>query len=128
MLNKLKAQLEQLENERHKNLYYLDDRSRVVTQYKNWKLGKEQERKIAELEEKIREYEDYTGQPHEWKGNEITLRICDTCPISETCKVYNAWLNRPARKRFDKCGDAIEYDTTGNLKNQVVNLKTGERV
>jgi hypothetical protein len=128
MLTKLKAELEQLEQERRDNLYYKDDRTSVVTQYKNWNLGKEQERKIAIIEDLIRAYEDYEGSPAEWQGNEITLRICDNCPICETCKVYNAWLNRPARPHFDINGDVIEYDVTGNLKYQVINLKTGERV
>jgi hypothetical protein len=124
MLNKLRAELEQLEKERDANSFHYDGQWK----YRNWELGQEQERKIKVIESLIRAYEDFSGSPAEWEGNEITLRICDNCPISETCKVYNAWLNRPARPRFDINGDVIEYDVTGNLKYQVINLKTGERV
>jgi hypothetical protein len=124
MLNKLKAELEQLEQERDANSFHYDGQWK----YRNWELGQEQERKIKVIESLIRAYEDFSGSPAEWEGNEIDTVICKNCPLCEECTVYNNWLNRPARKRFDPNGNEIEYDKTGNLKYQVINLKTGERV
>lgn len=128
MLSKLRQELESLKKQRLDNLYLKDSYSRVETLYKDHKLGRFIDRKIEQVESLIREIEKFTGEPHEWQGNEITLSKCENCPIADDCKVYNNWMNRPARKRFDPNGDVIEYDKTGNLKYQVLNFKTGEKV
>ena len=128
MLSKLKTELESLKKQRLDNLYFKDSRSRVFTQYKDFNLGMFLDRRIEKVEALIREIEKFTGNPCEWEGNEITLSICENCPIADDCIVYNNWMNRPARKRFDPNGDMIEYDKYGNLKYQVLNLKTGEGI
>ena len=127
-MNNLLAKLEMLEKKRRDNLYYKDDYSSTYTQYKSLKLGFDLEIEIDKLENLIRSYNNFAGNPSDWKGNMITINICNECKISDTCKVWNDWINRPARKRFDNCGDVIEYDNTGNRKYQIENLKTGEAV
>lgn len=92
-------------------------------------LHKRLKGKLAEIDAQIRLHLDYNGAPHEWQGNEKTVGLCgETCPLSDICIVYNSWLNRPPKRRFDRNGDVIEYDYTGNRKYQIENLITGEQI
>jgi hypothetical protein len=124
MLSKLRQELSCLKAKAKANKYYYDGH----VKYHDFELYLILDKQIDRVNNLIKEIEDFTGEPHEWQGNEITLRICDECPIADDCIVYNNWMNRPARKRFDPNGDMIEYDKYGNLKYQVLNLKTGEGI
>ena len=89
---------------------------------------------VAEIDkthEEIRTHLMYNGEPYEWKGNELSLSICETCPLEDTCIRYNNWLERPRKIRatFDRIlqiDHVIRYDEYGNRENQGIDVKTGE--
>ena len=132
-IEQLQRELNNLKNQRLNNLYFKDSYTRVITQYIDYALGKEIEKKIERIEYLIREIEDFSGDdPAAWRGNIISMSICPECILSEICEIWNEFSNRHAsphhHAQLDKYGDEIEYDNTGNMKYQIVNLKTGEKV
>ena len=123
MLEKLRNELASLKAKARANEFYYDG----YVWYKNFDLYRSLDKQIDKVEEKIALYEQFEGDPMEWKANGDSISECEECPHNEKCKRWNNYMNRPARKRFDANGDVIEYDKTGNLKYQVLNLKTGEQ-
>ena len=123
MLKELREKLARLKAEQDANEYYFDG----YVRYRNFDLYLYLDKQIDKLRARIELHEQYEGDPLDWEANEIRLMVCIDCRYAEKCKVYNRFLNRPARKRFDQNGDVIEYDQTGNLKYQVLNLQTGEQ-
>ena len=124
MLNKLRNELARLKAKARANEFYFDG----YVRYKNFDLYKSLDKQIDKVRAEIELYEQFEGDPLDWEANDVNLRVCPDCPFADDCRVFNNYMNRPARKRFDANGDVIEYDQTGNLKYQVLNLKTGEQI
>ena len=123
MLNKLRNELASLKAQQDPLSYWYDG----YEQYRDRNAYFVLQSKIDKVEEKIALYEQFEGDPMEWKANGDSISECQKCPHNEKCKRWNNYINRPARKRFDQNGDVIEYDKTGNLKYQVLNLKGEQR-
>ena len=124
MLERLRYTLNIYLQKQKANQYMFDGE----VKFRNASLAYWYDKEIDRLRAEIELYEQFEGDPMEWKANGDSISECQECPHNEKCKRWNDYINRPARKRFDANGDVIEYDKTGNLKYQVLNLKTGEQI
>ena len=124
MLKELREKLARLKAKARANEYYFDG----YVRYRNFDLYLFLDKQIDKVRAEIELYEQYEGDPLNWEANEINLSKCWECAFADDCRVFTNFMNRPARKRFDANRDVIEYDKTGNLKYQVLNLKTGEQI
>ena len=129
MLDKLRYALKIFIARSEANHYYFDKEIHC----KNSARQEFYDKRIEQIRAEIELYEQFEGDPMEWKANGDSISECQECPHNEKCKRWNNYINRPARKRatWDRVMQVehiIEYDEYGNRKYQGLNLKTGEQI